>query len=68
MNILDNSDKYLLPKLPKTVSDKLGTEVRDLKFIGGGSFGRVYRACLADDRKIALKAYRIQGSQFKEAE
>ncbi len=68
MNILDNSDKYLLPLLPRIVSDKLGTQTEEIKFIGGGSFGRVYRAALSDGRNIALKAYRIQGSQDKEAE
>ncbi len=68
MNNLDNSDKYLLPLLPRIVSDKLGTEVKEIKFIGGGSFGRVYKAYLSDGRKIALKAYRIQGSQHREAE
>lgn len=68
MNILDNSDKYLLPLLPRIVSDRLGTEVKEINFLGGGSFGRVYRASLYDGRKIALKAYRIQGSQHREAE
>ncbi|MBE6775135.1 MAG: hypothetical protein E7543_02985 [Ruminococcaceae bacterium] len=68
MNILDNSDRHLLPLLPEIVYEKLGTRVRELKFIGGGSFGRVYRAVLSDGRKIALKAYRVQGSQEKEAE
>ena len=68
MNILNNSDKYLLPILPEIVSDNLGTEVKELKFIGGGSFGRVYKAALSDGRVIALKAYRVQGSQHREAE
>ncbi len=68
MEILDNGDKYLLPILPEIVSAKLGVETKRLKFIGGGSFGRVYRADLSDGRTAALKAYRIQGSQHKEAE
>lgn len=68
MNILNNSDKYLLPLLPEIVSEKLGTETKELKFIGGGSFGRVYKAVLADGRIIALKAYREQGSQIREAQ
>ncbi|MBQ9913869.1 MAG: aminoglycoside phosphotransferase family protein [Clostridia bacterium] len=68
MNILDNSDKHLLPLLPEIIFEKLCAEVKELKFIGGGSFGRVYRAVLSDGRKIALKAYRVQGSQEKEAE
>ncbi len=68
MNILDNSDKHLLPLLPQIVSDKLGVQTGAVKFIGGGSFGRVYSAELSDGRKIALKAYRVQGSQHREAE
>ena len=68
MAILNNSDKYLLPILPKIVYDKLNTSTKEIKFIGGGSFGRVYKATLADGREIALKAYREQGSQHKEAE
>ncbi len=68
MTVLDNSDKYLLLLLPKIVSDKLGTEVKELKFIGGGSFGRVYKASLSDGRTVALKAYRVQNSQYREAE
>lgn len=68
MKILDNSDKYLLPLIPGIVSDKLGAKVKKMKFIGGGSFGRVYGTDLADGRKIAVKAYRIQGSQHMESE
>lgn len=68
MNILDNSDKHLLPLLPQIVSDKLGVQTGAVKFIGGGSFGRVYKAVLSDGRCIALKAYRVQGSQDREAE
>lgn len=68
MNILDNSDKHLLPLLPQIVSDKLGVQTGAVKFIGGGSFGRVYSTELSDGRKIAIKAYRVQGSQHREAE
>lgn len=68
MKILDNSDKYLLSRLPIIVSEKLNKEIKEIKFIGGGSFGRVYKAVLSDGRCIALKAYRVQGSQDREAE
>lgn len=68
MRILDNSDKYLLPRFPDIVKEKLGGEIKNVKFIGGGSFGRVYKAELSDGRVIALKAYRVQGSQHQEAE
>ena len=67
MKILDNSDKHLLPILPEIISKELGKNVEKLKFIGGGSFGRVYRAVLSNGRTIAIKAYRVQGSQYEEA-
>ncbi|MBO5066034.1 MAG: phosphotransferase [Clostridia bacterium] len=68
MKILDNSDKHLLPFLPEIISKKLNKNVDKLKFIGGGSFGRVYKAVLSDGETIAVKAYRVQGSQYEEAE
>lgn len=68
MKILDNSNKHLLPILPEIVSQKLGRKIDKLKFIGGGSFGRVFKAVLSDGEIIALKAYRVQGSQYEEAE
>lgn len=67
MKILDNSDKYLLPVLPGIVSEKLGKKADKFRFIGGGSFGRVYKATLSDGETIAIKAYRVQGSQYEEA-
>ena len=68
MKILDNSDKHLLPILPEIISKELGKNADKFKFIGGGSFGRVYRAVLSDGRTIAIKAYRVQGSQYEEAQ
>ncbi len=68
MKILDNSDKHLLPILPEIISKELGKNADKFKFIGGGSFGRVYKAVLSDGRTIAVKAYRVQGSQYEEAE
>lgn len=68
MEILDNSDKHLLPVLPGIVSEKLNKKADNFRFIGGGSFGRVYKAELSDGEAIAVKAYRVQGSQYEEAE
>ncbi len=68
MKILDNSDKHLLPILPGIISKKLNKKADKFKFIGGGSFGRVYKAVLSDGEIIAVKAYRVQGSQYEEAE
>ena len=68
MKILYNSDKYLMPVLPQIISEKLYKKADNIKFIGGGSFGRVYKATLSDGETIAVKAYRVQGSQYEEAE
>ncbi len=68
MKILDNSDKYLLPVLPEIILKKLNKNADKIKFIGGGSFGRVYKAVLSDGKVIAVKAYRVQGSQYEEAQ
>ncbi len=67
MEILDNSSKYITPILPDIVSEKMGKKINKLKFIGGGSYGRVYEAVLSDGEIIAIKAYRVQGSQYEEA-
>ncbi len=68
MKILDNSDKHLLPLLPDIISAKLNKKAESIKFIGGGSFGRVYKALLSGGEIIAVKAYRVQGSQYEEQE
>ena len=68
MKILDNGSKHILPIIPELVSEKLNKKVSDIKFIGGGSYGRVYKATLSNGETIAVKAYRIQGSQYKEAQ
>lgn len=67
MKILDNSNKALLPVLSRIITDKTGEEVSDVKFIGGGSFGRVFRVTLSLGQTIAVKAFRLQGSQHEEA-
>ncbi len=68
MKILDNGDKHLLPILPNIVFKKLNKKTEKIKFIGGGSFGRVYKVELSDGGIIAVKAYRVQGSQYEEAQ
>lgn len=66
MKILDNSNKYLLPVLPAIIKTNLGKTAEKFDFIGGGSYGRVFRATLSDGSVIAVKAYRVQGSQYNE--
>lgn len=67
MKFLDNSNKHILPIIPELVFKNLNKKVTGIKFIGGGSYGRVYKAVLSGGEAIAVKAYRIQGSQYEEA-
>lgn len=68
MKILNNSDKHLMSVLPDIVFEKLNKNATSFKFIGGGSYGRVYKTTLSDGEVIAIKAYKVQGSQYAEAE
>lgn len=68
MKILDNSDRHLLSILPGIISEKLNKTAEKFKFIGGGSYGRVYKTVLSDGEAIAVKGYRLQGMQNEEAQ
>ncbi len=68
MKILDNGNKHILSIIPELVFKNLNKKVTDIKFIGGGSYGRVYKTVLSNGEIIAVKVYRIQGSQNEEAE
>ncbi len=68
MKILDNSDKHLLSILPGVISEKLNKKVDKFKFIGGGSYGRVYKTLLSDGEIIAVKGYKLQEMQHEESQ
>lgn len=53
--------------LPDVVLEKLNKKATDFKFIGGGSYGRVYKATLSDGEVIAVKGYKLQEMQHEEA-
>ncbi len=67
MKILDNSDKHLLSILPDIIFEKLNRKAVEFKFIGGGSYGRVYKTVLADGEVIAVKGYKLQEMHREEA-
>lgn len=61
------NDKFLLEKLPKIAEEHLNTRIDGLKFIGGGSFGKVYKCTKPDGERIILKAYHVSGMETTEA-
>ena len=63
---LDN--KFLLEKLPKIAEEHLSERIDGLKFIGGGSFGKVYKCTKRDGEAIILKAYHVSGMEKTEAQ
>ena len=62
------NDKFLLEQIPKIAEKQLNTTVNGLKFIGGGSFGRVYKGTKTDGETIILKAYFVKGMEETEAQ
>ena len=67
MKFLDNSDKHLLSILPDIIFEKLNKKAVEFKFIGGGSYGRVYKTVLNDGEIIAIKGYKLQEMHREEA-
>ena len=61
------NDKFLLSKLPKIAENQLNTKISDIKFIGGGSFGKVYKCKKSNGDTIILKAYHVSGMESTEA-
>lgn len=61
------NDKYLIQRLPEIAEKQLNTKISDLKFIGGGSFGKVYKCTKSDGETIILKAYHVSGMESTEA-
>ena len=67
MKLLNNSDKHLLSILPDIILEKLNKKAVEFKFIGGGSYGRVYKTVLNDGEIIAIKGYKLQEMHREEA-
>ena len=67
MKFLNNSDKHIKSILPHIIYENLGKKAENFKFIGGGSYGRVYKTTLSDGEIIAVKAYLLEGMNQEEA-
>ena len=58
---------YLKKTLPPLVEREMGIKIRRMKFIGGGSYGKVFKTEAEDGRIFALKAYRRKKLNEREA-
>lgn len=67
MKILNMNNSFLVQHMIYILAEQFNCKIKDVKFIGGGSYGKVFRAVLNDGRVIALKAFRNDGNQAKEA-
>lgn len=61
------NNKFLLEQLPKIAEEHLNARIDGLKFIGGGSFGKVYKCVMPNGETIILKAYHVSGMESNEA-
>ncbi len=64
---MNMNNGFLTDSMTDAVRKYMNTAVSDLKFIGGGSNGKAFRGKLPSGEPIVLKAYRIPGSELKEA-
>ena len=67
LGFLNVSNVYLTEQFQKIIPSEFNLNIKKLKFVGGGSYGKVFKAELSDGRIIALKAFRNDGNQLKEA-
>ncbi len=67
MTILEMNNKHLEEKIRAVTPKELSSEIVELSFIGGGSFGKVFKVMLKDGRTVAVKAFRRQGANKEEA-
>ncbi len=65
---MEMNNKFLAEIMIKAVKEKMNESLTDIKFIGGGSFGKVFKGTMPDGTPIAVKAYRVNGWEMRESE
>ncbi len=64
---MNMSNSYLSDRILTSVRELLGIGTESIKYIGGGSFGKVFAVTLSDKSVIAVKAFRLIGAHKDEA-
>ncbi len=64
---LNVNDNHLNSLIKNVVADTLDENIIHLKFIGGGSNGKVYSVITEKNKRFAVKAFRIKGAMQKES-
>lgn len=67
MTILEMDNRHLAEKIKEVTPKELEADIKEIKFIGGGSFGKVFKVVLSDGRTVAVKGFRRQGANLEEA-
>lgn len=60
--------KNIKAQISELILENLHADIIALKFIGGGSFGKVYKADLNNRKTVVIKLYMVDGIAKKEAE
>ncbi len=64
---MEMNNVVLAEKIKSAAKKNLGNDLNSVKFIGGGSNGKVFKATLSDGTSIAVKAYRGKGDESRES-
>ncbi len=67
MTILEMNNRHLEQRIREVAPKELEADIKEMNFIGGGSFGKVFKVVLSDNRTVAVKAFRRQGANLEEA-
>lgn len=67
MELYKESIKTIKIALSDIVKNELSAAPKNIKYLGGGSFGKVFKVETADGKEMCLKVYRYKGMSISEA-